>query len=59
MFSEVVQDTYKRFGIDFDTDFSGFTSTDYPTFTDVYATVKGRLMSMTEQNSRKRYYGKT
>ena len=49
MFSEIVQDTYKRFGIDFDTDFSGFTSTDYPTFTDVYATVKGRLMSMTEQ----------
>src|SRR5574344_2217640 len=49
MFSEVVQDTYKRFGIDFDTDFSHFTSNDYPTFTDVYATVKGRLMSMTEQ----------
>ncbi len=49
MFSEIVQDTYKRFGIDFDTDFSGFTSEDYPTFTDVYATIKGRLTSMTEQ----------
>ena len=49
MFSEVVQDTYKRFGIDFNTDFSGFTSADYPTFSDVYATIKGRLMSMTEQ----------
>ena len=49
MFSEVVQDTYKRFGIDFNTDFSGFTSKDYPTFSDVYATIKGRLMSMTEQ----------
>ncbi len=49
MFSEVVQDTYKRFGIDYNTDFSSFTSADYPTFTDVYATVKGRLMSMTEQ----------
>ncbi len=48
MFSEVVQDTYKRFGIDFNTDFSNFTSEDYPTFSDVYATVKGRLMSMTE-----------
>lgn len=48
MFSEVVQDTYKRFGIDFNTDFSNFTSADYPTFSDVYATVKGRLMSMTE-----------
>ncbi len=49
MFSEIVQDTYKRFGIDFNTDFSRFTSNDYPTFTDVYATIKGRLMSMTEQ----------
>ena len=49
MFSEVVQDTYRRFGIDFNTDFSNFTSKDYPTFTDVYATIKGKLMSMTEQ----------
>jgi len=49
MFSEVVQDTYKRFEIDFNTDFSHFTSADYPTFSDVYATIKGRLMSMTEQ----------
>ncbi len=49
MFSEVVQDTYKRFGIDFNTDFSHFTSADYPTFSDVYATIKGRLMSMTDQ----------
>ena len=48
MFSEVVQDTYKRFGIDFDTDFTGFTSQDYPTFSDVYATIRGRLMSMTD-----------
>lgn len=43
LFSEVVQDTYKRFGIDFNTDFSKFKSTDYPTFKDVYATIKGRL----------------
>ena len=49
LFSEVVQDTYKRFGIDFNTDFSGFTSADYPIFSDVYATIKARLMSMTEQ----------
>jgi len=49
MFSEVVQDTYRRFGIDFNTDFSRFTSNDYPTFSDVYATIRGRLMSMTEQ----------
>ena len=48
MFSEVVQDTYRRFGIDFNTDFSSFKSTDYPTFSDVYATVRGRLMAMTD-----------
>ena len=49
MFSEIVQDTYKRFGIDFNADFSKYTSADYPTFSDVYATIKGKLMSMTEQ----------
>ena len=49
MFSDVVQDTYKRFGIDFDTDFSQFTSKDFPIFSDVYATIKGRLLSMTDQ----------
>ncbi len=48
LFSEVVQDTYRRFGIDFNTDFSKFTSKDFPTFTDVYATVKGKLLSMTD-----------
>ena len=49
MFSEIVQDTYKRFGIDFNTDFSKFTSKDFPTFSDVYATIRGKLMSMTDQ----------
>jgi type IV secretory pathway VirB4 component len=49
MFSEVVQDTYKRYKIDFDTDFSQLTSQDYPTFDDVYATIKGRLLSMPEK----------
>ena len=46
MFSEIVQDTYKRFGID-------FTSADYPTFSDVYATIRGRLLSLTEQTREK------
>jgi len=49
MFSEVVQDTYKRYKIDFDTDFSTLTSEDFPTFDDVYATIKGRLLSMPEK----------
>ena len=49
MFSEVVQDTYKRYKIDFDTDFSQLTSEDFPTFDDVYATIKGRLLSMPDK----------
>ena len=50
VFSEMVQETYKRFGIDFNTDFTKFTSKDYPTFRDVYATVKGKITAMPEQN---------
>lgn len=49
MFSEIVQETYQRFGINFNTDFSRFTSRDYPTFSDVYATIRGRLQSMVEK----------
>ena len=53
MFSEKVQETYKRFGIDYNTDFSRFTSKDFPTLTDVYATVKGALAYITEQTQEK------
>ena len=53
MFSEVVQDTYKRYKIDFDSDFTKFTSNDYPTFDDVYATIKGKLLSMPDQTQEK------
>ena len=49
MFSEILQETYKRFNIDFNSDFSKFSSEDFPTFSDVYTTIKGRLMSMTEK----------
>ena len=49
MFSEVVQETYRRFGIDFNSDFTKFTSNDYPTMSDVYATIKGKIISMTEK----------
>lgn len=49
MFSEVVQDTYARFGINFNSDFSKYTSKDFPIFDDVYATIVGRLRSMTEK----------
>jgi len=50
VFSEIVQETYKRFGIDFNSDFSKFTSKDYPTFRDVYATVRGKITAMPEHN---------
>ncbi len=50
IFSEIVQETYKRFGIDFNTDFSNFTSADYPTFSDVYMTIRGKITAMPEQN---------
>ena len=49
IFSEMVQETYKRFGIDFNTNFTKFSSRDYPTFRDVYATVKGKITAMPEQ----------
>ena len=48
LFSEVLQDTYKRFKIDYETNFNSLRSEDYPTFDDVYATIKGRLISMTD-----------
>ena len=48
LFSDVAQDTYKRFNIDFNTDFRQFKSDDYPTFDDIYATIKGRILSMPE-----------
>ena len=50
VFSEVVQETYKRFGIDFNTDFANFVSKDFPTFKDVYATVRGKITAMPEHN---------
>ena len=48
LFIELVQETYRRFGIDFTTDFSRLTSNEYPTFDDVYTTIKSKLISMTD-----------
>ena len=53
MFSEVVQETYRRFGISFESDFTKFTSNDYPTFKDVYATIKGKILAMPEKTQEK------
>ena len=49
LFSEIVQDTYRRFDINFNTNFMTKTSEDFPTFADVYATIRGKLTSMTEK----------
>ena len=35
IFSEILQETYRRFNINYDSDFTKFTSADYPTFKDV------------------------
>lgn len=53
MFSEMLQETYRRFNIDFNSDFSRFSSKDYPTFRDVYATIRGKLNSMVEKTQEK------
>ena len=53
LFSEVVQDTYRRFGMGFDTDYTKFKSSDYPTFKDVYATITGKLLAMSEKTHEK------
>ena len=53
LYSEMIQETYRRFGIDFDTDFTKFTSEDYPTFRDVYATVRGKILSMPDRSHEK------
>ncbi len=54
LFTEVVQDTYKRYNIGFDTNFSHLKSTEYPTFRDVYATIRGRLMAYGDNKSHER-----
>ena len=48
LFSEVVQDTYKRFGIDFNSNFYDYKAEDFPTFSDVYETIRAILLSMTD-----------
>ena len=53
MFSEVLQDTYKRFGVDFNVDFTKLGPNDYPTFKDVYATIRGRIMSIPDKTREK------
>lgn len=48
LFNEVVVETYQRFGINVNTDFNSLTSANYPTFSDVYKTIRGRILSYGE-----------
>ena len=53
MFSDILQETYRRFNITETTEFSNLTSEAYPTFKDVYATIKGKILSMPEKTQEK------
>ena len=48
LFNEVVVETYQRFGINVNTDFTTLKSSNFPTFSDVYTTIKGRILSYGE-----------
>ena len=48
LFNEVVVETYQRFNINVKTDFAKLTSADFPTFSDVYTTIRGRILSYGE-----------
>lgn len=48
MFGDILMETYKRYKIDYNTDFTKLTSKDFPTFDDVYSTIKGHLISMVD-----------
>ena len=49
LFGEIVLETYARFGIAYNTNFSHYTSNDFPIMQDVYITVTSKLTSMTEK----------
>ena len=49
LFGEMVLETYARFGIAYNTNFSNYKSKDFPIMQDVYVTVTSKLTSMTEK----------
>ncbi len=49
LFGEITLETYMRFGIAYNTNFSNFTSKDFPIMQDVYITVTSKLTSITEK----------
>ena len=49
LFSEMVLETYARFGIAYNTNFYNYKSKDFPIMQDVYVTVTSKLTSITEK----------
>ncbi len=49
LFGEMALETYARFGIAYNTNFSNYKSKDFPIMQDVYVTVTSKLTSMTEK----------
>ena len=49
LFGEMVLETYARFGIAYNTNFSHYKSKDFPIMQDVYITVVSKLRSITEK----------
>jgi len=49
LFSELVLETYARFGIAYNTDFTHYQSEDFPIMQDVYVTVASKLTTFTEK----------
>ena len=54
MFGEMVQLTYQRYGISYQTDFSRLTSQQYPTFSALHETILRRLEAYGEQVTHER-----
>ena len=49
LFSEIVMETYQRFGISENNDFSNYTSENFPIMQDVYTTIIAKLRAMTDK----------
>ena len=49
LFSEIVMETYQRFGISENNDFSNYTSENFPIMQDVYTTIVAKLRAMTDK----------
>lgn len=53
LFGEIALETYARFGVAYDTDFSHYTSNDFPIMQDLYITVASKLTTFTEKTQEK------